>query len=247
MMLGFGKKNGANGKADDFSELVREEEGLPPSDPDAPWVLAQRHHDDRFLRLAAHARNWQRFAMFSLLVAAGAVGGVVYIGSQSKIIPYLIEVDKLGRTIAVRAVTGRDAVIDPKRLVYRELIEFIENARTVTVDYGANNTFMNRAFSRLSGTAYDYVKQELIARKPNEVAQSRTIAILVHTALPVTDNTWQVEWTETSYNFKGESIGDPERWKANMHFELRPGGEERDLARNPTGFVITSLSWTKQM
>lgn len=242
----FGKKRIAKAGNDGYSDRIRQEDGLP-KDVDAPWVLAQRHHDDRFLRQAAHASNWRNFAFFSLVVAACAVGGIAYIGSQSKIKTYLVEVDKLGRTIAVRAVDGRDAITDPKRMVYREMIELIENARTVTTDFGANNKALTYVFTRLEGAAYNYVKTELLARKPNEVATSHTVVVDVNAALPITDNTWQVEWTETSYNLKGEKMPNPERWKANIYFELRPGGSEADLKRNPLGFTSPSLSWTRQM
>ena len=37
----------------------------------------------------------------SLLIAFVAVSGVIYIGSQSKFIPYIVEVNKLGETIVV--------------------------------------------------------------------------------------------------------------------------------------------------
>lgn len=242
----FGKKKVAPKGGEGYSDRLREEEGLPKN-VDAPWALAQMHHDDRFLRLAAHARNWRNFAFFTLILAAGAVVGIAYIGAQSKIKPYLVEVDKLGRTIAVRSVDGRDAILDSKRMVYREMIELIENARTVTGDFAANNKALTYVFSRLKGAAYTYVKTELTARKPNEVATSRTIVVDVHTALPVTEDTWQVEWTETSFNLKGEKMPLPERWKANIHFELQPGGSEADLKRNPVGFEVPSMSWTRQM
>ncbi|MGS0741122.1 VirB8/TrbF family protein [Glaciimonas sp. GG7] len=218
-----------------------------PQHPDAPWVLAALHHDDRFLRMAAQVKNWRQFALFGLVLAACSIGGVIYIGSQSKIVPYMIEVDKLGRTLAVRAIGGKDAVNDPKKLTFREMIEFFENCRMVTADAAANNMFLTRAFDRLSESAYGYVKRELLLRgKPNDIAVNRTISVDVKSAIPVSDNLWTVEWIETSYNLKGEPLPHPELWKANVHFELRPGGKD-DLPHNPTGFTITSLSWAKQM
>lgn len=227
------------------SDEERIAEGLP-LDTDAPWVIAQRHHDDRTLRSAMHTANWQRIAMFAMAVALAAVIGVVIIGSQSKVVPYLIEVDKLGRTIAVRAVDGRDASVDLNRMIYREMVMLIENTRTVSLDFQQNNKALTLAFSRLTGAAYNYVRHDLSLKKPNEVAATKTVQVDVQIALPVTENTWQVEWTETSLSLGGEAMGPPERWKANIHYELRPGGSEADLRINPVGIFIHSLTWTKQ-
>ena len=48
--------------------------------------------------------TWQILGLLSLLIALAGVGGMIYIGSQSKFIPYVVEVDKLGRTLAVALV-----------------------------------------------------------------------------------------------------------------------------------------------
>ena len=101
---------------------------------DAPWVRAGLQHNDTFLRLAAQVKNWRLYAFCSMGVAAISVIGMAYVGSQSKFIPMLVEVDKLGHTLAVRAVTGDAAVTDSSRLVYREMFDLIENLRTVTTD-----------------------------------------------------------------------------------------------------------------
>lgn len=226
------------------TDAARVKEGLP-LDQDTPWILAQRHHDDRTLRSAVHTANWQRIAMFAMFVALVAVIGVGYIGAQSKVIPYLIEVDNLGRTIAVRAVDGRDATVDANRMIYREMVMLIENTRSVSLDFQQNNKALTLAFSRLTGAAYNYVRNDLSIKKPNEIAATKTVWVDVQLALPVTENTWQVEWLETSYNLGGEKMGPPERWKANIHYELRPGAKETDLRINPVGIYIHSITWTK--
>lgn len=242
----FSKKEKPNKLSQAAIVNERTEDDLPHHG-DAPWIQAKLHHDDRFLRQAAQIQNWRRIAALAMFVALFAVGGVIYIGAQSKIVPYLVEVDKLGRAQAVRAVTGENLIKDSRRHVYREFIEFFENTRTVSVDVAANNRLLTKGFSRLSGSAYEYVKTELKKRPPNEVALSRTVQVTVDGAVPISENLWSVEWIETSFNLKGERMPNPERWKANVHFEMRPGGTEAEINHNPLGFFITSLAWGKQM
>lgn len=220
------------------------DESSPPIAEDAPWVLAEYQHNHTFLRLAVEKSNWRLFAFFSLFIAAVSVAGLIYIGSQSKFVPLLVEVDKLGQTLAVRALTGDDAVTDSRRLVYREMFDLIENLRTVTTDRLANNERLSKGFSRLSGASYAYVRTELKKAPPNEVGTTKSIQIKVKTALKLAGKSWQIEWEEMSFSLAGEALG-TETWRATLQYELIPSGEEKSIRVNPIGFTVSDLSWQK--
>lgn len=211
---------------------------------DSPWVRAQAQHEDRFLRLAAQVANWRMFAFFSLSLAAIAVGGVIYIGAQSKIKPMLVEVDKLGQTLAVKVLSGDDAVVDSSRLVYREMFDLIENLRTVTTDRLANNDRIDKGYTRLTGAARTYVTTEQKRNKPNEIGATKSIQVKVKTALKLAGKSWQIEWEEHSYTLGGEDMG-VEIWRATLQYDLLPQGDERSIRINPIGFTVSELSWQK--
>jgi len=216
----------------------------PAEQVDAPWLRAGQQFNDTYLRLAAQVANWRMFAFFAIAVAALSVGGAIYIGSKSKFVPYLVEVDKLGQTVAVRALSGNDAVVDPQRLVYREMFDLIENLRTVTTDRDANNDRIEKGYSRLTGAARVYVRSELRKAPPNEVGATKTVAVRVKTALKVTDKSWQLEWEETSYSLAGEVLG-TEKWKATIQYMLAPSSDELNIRKNPIGYTVTDLNWMK--
>lgn len=230
------------------SDPVREEMGLP-TDTDAPWMMAQRFMDDRSLRLAAHAQNWRKSFFVVLIMAGGLAAGLVFMAAQSRVEPIFIAVDKLGRTSEMAAGINSSGKVDSALLVDREMREFIENVRTVTSDFAANNKALGRAFSRLAGAAHGYVKNDLQSHKPNEVAQKKTITVEIKIAFPITtegkQNSWQVEWSETSYDLRGEQIGAPEIWRATIQYELRPGKTVDDVRANLAGFYVTGISWAK--
>ena len=211
---------------------------------DSPWVRAAYQHNDTFLRQAAQVANWRLFAFFSLVVAGASLAGMFYMGSQSKFVPLLVEVDKLGQTLAVRALTGNDAVTDSRRLVYREMFDLIENLRTVTTDRLANNERLSKGFSRLSGASYAYVRTELKKAPPNEVGTTKSIQVKVKTALKLAGKSWQIEWEEVSFSLAGEVLG-TETWRATLQYELIPSGEEKSIRINPIGFTVSDLSWQK--
>lgn len=215
-------------------------------DADAPWVQAQRFMDDRFLRLAVQVKNWQRVSLLFGVITLVAVCWLGWVGAQSKFVPYLVEVDKLGRTIAVRSLSGDSVLHDDRRIVYGEVIDLIENCRSVSSDVAINNSRMAVCLSRLQGAAYNRVIEELKQRRPNDVAKDRTIEVQVRVALPVTEKSWQVEWEESSFGLMGNLI-EKTRWKANLEFALRPGTDEESIKINRVGFVVPQITWTKNI
>jgi type IV secretion system protein VirB5 len=219
-----------------------------PNSADAPWILAARRHEDTFLRLNAQVANWRLFAFFAMGVSTLAVAGLVYIGQQSKFVPMIVEVDKLGRTLAVRALTGEAAISDPSRYAYRELFDLVENLRSVTTDRTANNDRLEKGFTRLSGAARNYVRTELKKAPANDVGATKTVQVQVKTALSLADKvsgkTWQVEWEEHSFSLNGEEIG-VEKWKATVQYELIPSGDAEMIRKNPVGFTVTEINWMK--
>lgn len=215
-----------------------------PAPEDAPWLHAQRQHENTYLRLAAQVVNWRRLAFLATLLAGLAIGGVIYIGSQSKLIPLLVEVDKLGRTVAVRALDGDDAITDPSRVVYREMFDLIENLRTVTTDRAANNDRLSKGFSRLDGAARTYVRTELRKAPANDVGATKTVQVKVKTALKLTGKSWQIEWEELSYSLAGEPLG-VELWRATLQYELKPSSDEMSIRTNPIGYIVPEISWQK--
>lgn len=211
---------------------------------DTPWSKASVAHESRILRVQAQIANWRMFAFFCLFLAFVSLGGMIWTAMQSKFIPMVMEVDKLGQVLVVKALNGDEAVSDPRRLVYREMFDLIENLRTVTTDRQANNDRLSKGFSRLSGSAERYVRTELLKAPPNVVGASKTVQVIVRSALPLTGKSWQIDWEEHSRNLAGEEAG-VERWRATVQYELNPAGEERLFRRNPIGYVVTELSWQR--
>ena len=97
-----------------------------------PYLAARRTWNDHTRGVVASRQMWQIFGVLSLLIALGGIGGMIHIGSQSKYVPYVIEVDKLGQTIAV-ARADKAKPVD-QRVVRASVASFITQARTVTPD-----------------------------------------------------------------------------------------------------------------
>ena len=213
---------------------------------DAPWFRLNLAFYDVFEHMRIQVKNWQRQSLLSWALSALAVCAMAYLGAQPKIKPYVVEVDKLGRVRAVRALEENDTRHDPERIIAAELQETIVNLRTVTTDREANNRNISSGLSRLDDAAYTYARTELRKAPPNTVGGVKTVMVRTDPPLKISANTWQIEWEETSISLAGEQMGAPERWKAVMQIKLKPNFDDEDeFAKNPYGFKGLQLNWTK--
>ncbi|WP_242349362.1 VirB8/TrbF family protein [Mucispirillum schaedleri] len=64
------------------------------------------------------------------------IAGIIHIGSQSKFVPYIVEVNKLGETVVVGEI--RAGTIKDQRLIKAKVASFIKTLRTVSVDPAIN-------------------------------------------------------------------------------------------------------------
>ncbi|NID16420.1 VirB8/TrbF family protein [Luteibacter yeojuensis] len=217
-----------------------------------PYLNAQRSWNSHVGSLIASRTLWQAMALVSMLVALAAVGGVIYIGSQSKFIPYVVEVNKLGEAMAVAPAKQADKV--DQRIVRATVAEFIVNARTVTPDIAMQRRAIFKVYAVMAGnsaatrkmTAYLNGNPET---NPFKRAQKHTVNVEIVSAIPQTASTWQVDWIETQRTRKGEIVGKPYRMRAllNVDSQATPADVTEDRIRlNPMGIQISDYSWTKQ-
>lgn len=217
-----------------------------------PYLNARRTWNSHVGSLIASRTLWQATALTSLLVALAAVGGVVYIGSQSKFIPYVVEVNKLGEAMAVAPATRANTT--DQRVIRATVAEYISNARTVTPDVALQRKAIFKVYALMQPgspatrkmTSYFNGNPET---NPFKRAEKMTVNVEVVSAIPQTATTWQVDWVETQRNRKGEVLGKPYRMRALLNVQAKglPADTNDDQMRlNPLGIFINDYSWSKQ-
>jgi type IV secretion system protein TrbF len=222
--------------------------------PDNPYLNARRTWNDNIKSLALERQRLILLALLSLLIALTGVAGVIVIGSQSKFVPYLIKVDKLGQTVAVGPVEALTA--DSQTLVIRaKLASLITDARMVTPDATVQSDAIYRVYASLTQNdpAMAKMNQWYNATEQSQPfvrAQKETVSVQIDSALPLSDETWQVDWTETTHDRQGYDIKPPEKWRAIITVYLVPPTNEtteEQLFKNPLGLYVKDFSWSKHL
>jgi type IV secretory pathway TrbF-like protein len=214
-----------------------------------PYLDARRAWNSHVDRAYAAQHTWQLLCVVCLLIALAAVGGTIYLGSKSKFVPYVIEVNKLGEAVAVGPAQVA-APADP-RVVRASLASFIASARLVTPDVTLQREAIFRVYAMLHtkdaaaqqmNEWYNGSKESLPFIRASKV----TVTTDINSVLPISGNSWQVDWQETTRDRTGALVGQPVHMRAMMTVYLEPPsttGDEAAIQRNPLGIYISTYTW----
>lgn len=210
-----------------------------------PYLNGREEWLERYGNYIKRAAQWRLMAVFCLLLAAGSVAANVIMAAQYKVVPYIVEVDRIGQAAAVsRADLASPA---PKRLIQAELANVIMNWRTVTADLDLQKKMVERLSFFMAGSAKGQMRQWYAANNPFDRAkEGKLVQVSIKgLPLPVSQDSWRVEWTETVRGHTGAVIVDPQTFEATLTVQLRPPATDAQVMQNPGGIAITGLSFSR--
>lgn len=213
------------------------------------YLAARREWMERYGSYIAAARNWRLAAFASLAIAAGGVAGTIHEASKTHVVPYVVEVDKLGDSVRLAQAVNAGALQQP--IVTHVLANWVTRARERVTD--------NLAQKRLIDKTYRYVDQKMEVgldeyyKKHNPFSGStdgaRTVTIT--SALPEgtvkpAGGTYEIDWTEQQYDLTGRLVS-TQNWKAIITYAVLPVTNAKDAETNPFGIYVTSFQWQKTL
>src|SRR5579883_3116377 len=196
-----------------------------------PYLAARREWDERYGEFITRARNWRTIAVISAMVSLVATGGMLWQVARSRVIPFVVLVDSLGRPIA--SGLAEQASVGDDRLRRAVIQDWIENVRMVTTDSIAQRRAIDHVYAYIaSGTnAQAFISDFYRNDPPFKRAQTGTVSV-------------EVDWIETSRDLFG-SLKSTDHWKGSFTIALNAPTEERQARINPLGLYVTAASWAK--
>ena len=221
-----------------------------PLDPNSPhsavYLAARREWNERYGDYIAQANNWRLVAVAALGVAAVAVAGNVWQSSQSRVQPFVVEVNKLGDALAIQRADVASPL--PVGVIRAQLARYVQNVRAVSVDVQAERAFINEAYAMVdkNGAALAFLNDYFAANDPFKRAATDTVTAHVESVLPLPGGkTWRIEWREDTVARDGR----PETskyWEATVTVSLNPPTTDAGVLANPTGLFVEACSWTQR-
>jgi type IV secretion system protein VirB5 len=209
-----------------------------------PYLAARREWDERYGHLISRERNWRSMALFCGFTTLLAIGGIVRLSVRSRVIPFVVAIDSLGRSVAARPAEQVTALDD--RIRRATLLSWVEDLRLVTTDGIAQRKAIDRVYAHIaSGSqAQTFVSEFYRSDPPQRRAASETASVEVRSVLPTSDRTIEVEWTETTRDLYG-TVKSQDHWKAAFTIVVNPPTDERMVRVNPLGLYVINVNWGK--
>lgn len=212
-----------------------------------PYLNAKRSWNSYVDSIRATRNIWMVIGMASMMIALVGAGGVIYIGSQSKFVPFVVQVDKFGDTISMGPLERANNA-DP-RLVRASVSGFIKYMRSVSADGNLEKDMIFKVYAMVNegDPAFKQIGDFFSDKKTNPFkrAAEELVTVEISSVLEQTDNTWNVDWVEKTMTRDGTLMG-TKTWRATVTVYVAPPGKEMKLEQmmnNPMGIFVHSFSW----
>jgi type IV secretion system protein VirB5 len=218
----------------------------PARDTENPYLSARQEWNERYGSYIAQAHTWRFISFLTLGVTILTVVGLVWMGVQTRLVPYVVEVDKLGSTVAVRRadVAGHP---DP-RVIDAQLARWIGDIRSVYVDAAAERALVTEGYAMINqrSAAYGVINEYMRANDPFERAKRETVSVAVESVLPLSNDTWRLEWREDVRGRDG-ALAKSQNYQATVTVSFNPPRDEATIRLNPSGLYIEFFNWSVRL
>lgn len=182
---------------------------------------------------------------FRLLILVGlCILGIIYIGSQSKFIPYVVQMQD-GQVIYTGAASSSNFDTMKPALAKFFIQEFVKSSRSVSVDGYIEKNNQKKAYALTQNAATTELNDFYKENDPYQIVEKRTISVKINYVNSLPNNAFQVGWTEVSRDSQTGQMLSTEQYIGEFDFTWdKPSQDEFILQSNPFGFYVTNISWT---
>jgi type IV secretion system protein VirB5 len=212
-------------------------------EPETPYQRAGQVWDERIGSARVQARNWRLMAFGGLTLSAALSGGLLWQSMQSRVAPYVVEVDALGEARAVTAAEAEYRPTDPQ--IAWHLGRFVANVRSISLDPVLMRQNWLSAYDFVTERGSRFLGEYARSSNPFGKVGERTASVQVTSVVRASDRSFQVKWTETTYE-RGSLVGTT-RWTAILSIVVRPPSSADTLRKNPLGLYVDAIDWSREL
>jgi type IV secretion system protein VirB5 len=212
-------------------------------EPETPYQRAGQLWDERIGSARVQARNWRWMAFGGLALSIGLSGGIVWQSLQSRVTPYVVEVDRLGEA---RAVTPADIAHQPTDSeIAWYLSHFIDDVRTVSIDPVLVRAAWLEAYDFTTKRGATALSDYARSTDPFAAIGDHSVSVQVTSVVRASDRSFQVKWIETAYDHG--ALAGTSHWTAILTIVTRTPSTAEVLRKNPLGIYIEAIDWSREL
>lgn len=211
-------------------------------EPVTPYQRAAQVWDERIGSARVQARNWRLMALGGLFLSAGLAAGLVWQSVQSRVTPYVVEVDRLGEARSVAPALEAYRPTDPQ--IAWALGQFIRNVRGVSLDPVLMRENWLSAYDFASDRGALFLSEYARSADPFGQVGTRSVSVQIVSVVRASERSFQVKWSERVYE-RG-SLVSSSRWTAMLTVAVRAPKSAEALRKNPLGLFVEAIDWSRE-
>ena len=211
-------------------------------EPVTPYQRAAQLWDERIGSARAQARNWRIMAFGGLFLSTGLASGLVWQSVQSRVTPYVVEVDRLGEARSVAPAVATYEPTDPQ--VAWALGQFVRNVRSISLDPVLMRENWLGAYDFVTDRGELFLNEYARSANPFSQVGTRSVSVEIVSVVRASPRSFQVKWNESV--FERGSLASTSRWTAILTVSVKPPRTAEILRKNPLGLYIEAIDWSRE-
>lgn len=211
--------------------------------PTTPYQKAAQVWDERIGLARVQARNWRLMAFGCLTLSFGLGGGLVWQSSQSRVTPYVVEVDKLGGVEAVGPAIRPYQPTDAE--IAYHLARFITDVRSLPIDPIVVRRNWLEAYDYATARAANVLNEYARENDPFKSVGEKSVTADVTSVVRASDSSFQVKWTEQAYDHG--TLARTDRYTAILSVVIQQPRDADTVRKNPLGIYVHGLNWSRDV
>jgi type IV secretion system protein TrbF len=212
-------------------------------EPDTPYSRAAQVWDGRIGSARVQARSW-RYAFFGALgLATCLTAGLIWQGARGTIVPWVVQVDRLGEAQAVAPADSDYSPTDPQ--IAFHLARFIEQVRAIPDDPIVVRQNWLRAYDFVTDRGALVLNDYARTNDPFALIGREQVGIDVTSVIRASPTSFRVAWVERRY--RDGSLADTSRWTAILTIVVQTPRTPDALRKNPLGIFVNAINWSKEL
>lgn len=207
-----------------------------------PYQKAGQLWDERIGSARVQARNWRLMAFGCLALSTGLSSALVWQSLQSRITPYVVEVDKLGEAHAVAPALENYTATDAQ--IAWHLARFIANVRAISIDPVLVRQNWLSAYDFATDKAALFLGEYARSNDPFAQIGTHSVSVQITSVVRASETSFQVKWNEQIYE-RG-SLARTERWTAILGIVMQTPHSADQLRKNPLGLFVNAIDWSRE-
>ncbi len=212
-------------------------------EPETPYQRAAQIWDERIGSARVQAKNWRLMAFGSLALSMGLAGGLVWESARGTVVPWVVQVDKLGQAEAVAPATASYIPSDAQIAWY--LANFIQDVRSLPDDPIVLRQHWLQAYDFTTTSGAQALNEYARADDPFAALGHEQVSVDISSVIRASPDSFQIDWVE--HRYKDGTLASVQRWSAILTVTLQPPHTADALRKNPLGIYVTAINWSKEL